>query len=136
MTPWATFSDLKTRYPSVTDDMESRATALLSDATALIDSELDATGISYSDPGDVFKANLVSTCCAMVIRALPSNASVGYTPITQTSQTAGPFSESMTFANPSGDLYLTKAEREKIGLSGGGAMMFYVDMTPTSDGDF
>ena len=36
--------------------------------------------------------------------------------ISQSSQTAGPFTESLTYANPAGDLYLTNAERTSLGL--------------------
>lgn len=135
MTPWATFSDLTTRYPSITADKDGRATALLSDATAMIDTELDAAGISYSEPSETFRANLVATCCSMVVRAMPAFDSAGYAPITQFQQTAGVFSSNQTFANPSGDLYLTKSEKAKLGIGSGRVVQVFVDMTPSGYGE-
>ncbi len=38
-------------------------------------------------------------------------------PVSQVQQSAGIFSQSMTLANPQGDMYLTKAERRRLGGS-------------------
>ena len=35
--------------------------------------------------------------------------------VSQSTQTAGSFSESMSYSNPDGDLYLTSAERKSLG---------------------
>lgn len=53
--------------------------------------------------------------CEMVKAAASSPAEVG---VTQAQQTSGPYSQSMTFANPTGDLYLTKSQRRRLGCGG------------------
>ena len=38
--------------------------------------------------------------------------------VSQGTQTAGSYSESLTWANPSGDIYLTASEKESLGGDG------------------
>ena len=38
--------------------------------------------------------------------------------MTQSTQTAGSYSESLSYANPAGDLYLTTSEKEALGGDG------------------
>ena len=38
--------------------------------------------------------------------------------VTQSTQTAGSYSESLSYANPAGDLYLTTSEKEALGGDG------------------
>ena len=60
-------------------------------------------------------ARIVS--CNMVIRAM--SAAQDTFGLSQSSMTAGPYTQSWTYSNPSGDMYLTKAERKMLGISGG-----------------
>lgn len=53
--------------------------------------------------------------CLMVHRSTPADSHAG---LAQVQQTAGPFSQGGTVANPHGDLYLTKAERKSLGCGG------------------
>jgi phage gp36-like protein len=103
----ATLEDLRARYPDCLSD-ESRAAALLEDASSLIDREVEAACASPDG------ATLLRVACAVASRAL-NPASPGFG-VSQTTQTAGSYSQSVSFANPSGDLYLTKAERSSLGL--------------------
>ncbi|NMM96291.1 phage protein [Bifidobacterium sp. DSM 109960] len=65
-------------------------------------------------------------CCAMVKRAmLASDDTAG---VSQHTETAGSYSESYSYANPTGDLYLTSAERSDLDSAGAGHM-FTVSMT-------
>lgn len=61
--------------------------------------------------------------CKMVQRAMQSGGTEGA--VTAVQQTAGPYSQSTSYANPQGDLYLTKTERKMLGL--GRASAFSID---------
>lgn len=107
MAAHATFEDYAARYAAEPAD-EARITVLLEDASAIIDSMLPG--------GTAPEALLTSTACAMVNRAM---ACAGAGGIAQCTQTAGAYTESLRFANPHGDLYLTQAERDALGIGGG-----------------
>lgn len=55
---------------------------------------------------------VVDVVCAMVARSTPGDTAAG---VGAVQETAGPFSRSLTFANPTGDLYLTAAELRLLG---------------------
>jgi len=112
MKVYATPEDLIDRYGEMTEDEQKRAEILLTDASAII---LAAGGLK--EPKEADDAAYRAVCCAMVHRVMisPSWLALG---VTQRSQTSGPFTESMSFNNPNGDLYLTKAERKTLGLGG------------------
>nr|DAV97122.1 MAG TPA: hypothetical protein [Caudoviricetes sp.] len=63
-----------------------------------------------------FDENVKPVCVAMVARAV--NAPGAMAGITQQSETAGPYSSSFTFANPTGDLYLGRSDLKRLGLAG------------------
>lgn len=111
MDSYATLTDYELRYGDVKADDEPRIETLLSDATSMI----LANG-GDSEPQEEFKNAYTLVCCAMAHRVVTSPAwAVGG--VTQHTQTAGSFSESYSFGNPNGDLFLTKNERKTLGLS-------------------
>nr|DAG59926.1 MAG TPA: hypothetical protein [Caudoviricetes sp.] len=63
-----------------------------------------------------FDENVKPVCAAMVARAV--NAPGAMAGITQQSQATGPYSSSVTFANPTGDLYLGRSDLKRLGLAG------------------
>ena len=89
--PFASSADLKARWPELSD--EQVAGTLLSDASQLI---------RDTCPG-----------WAMVKRALISGTDNAG--LSSAQETAGPYSQTMTYANPTGDLYLTRAEKQRLG---------------------
>jgi len=124
-TPYATAQDLVDRWRPLTPAELARATVLLGDAGTRIraavpdvDTRLAAGALDPNIP------LLVSV--EMVRRAMLSP--VDQPPAAQVQQTAGPFSRGISFANPTNDLYLMKAERQMLG--GGGQQAFTVDMAP------
>lgn len=119
MDSFATFDDVQARYPAVSADDEMRVTTLLSDATAMIAGEFARVGMEIDKTDELLAANLRAVCCSVVVRAMPANSADGYQPYTQRQETVGPFMTSVTLANPNGELYLTRGERRKLGLSGG-----------------
>lgn len=114
-TAFAQVSDLEDRWHTLTEAEKTKANALLSDATQLIKDMVPKWA-------DIATATLKAIVCAMVKRAM-LNDDGG---ITTQSQTTGPFSESFTYANPSGDLYLTKSEKQR--LRGGSQTAFHIDL--------
>ncbi len=114
MDAFASVSDLEARWRPLAADEAERAEVLLMDATALISS---MRGLGDADGEDeLAQANLTAVTCAVVRRAM--DAGGGAYGVSQMSETVGPFSSSVSFANPAGDLYLTKVERRLLGIGG------------------
>ena len=112
---FATVDDFRALYDCDQDD--ARLQALLDRASRDIASELRSAGISYDDPGEDFAADLADVACAMVKRSLPDAGEIDIPyGSQQVSQTGGPYAMSATLANPYGDLFMTKAERRKLGI--------------------
>lgn len=104
--PFATVADLEARWHPLTDSEQAKAEVLIGDASDMI---IDAA----VDVDSVRPETLTRICCQMVKRAMIAEAT-NPTGVTQYSQTAGSFSESGTYANPTGDLYLLAAEKRAL----------------------
>lgn len=111
---YATVSDIEVRWRTLSASEQTKAAALISDATAIIDS-LAGPAFECGEDWDE-KAKIV--CCNMVIRAMSASASDAFG-LSQSSMTAGPYSQSWSYANPSGDMYLTKLEKRMLGITSG-----------------
>lgn len=109
---YATVSDIEARWHTLTPSESAKAATLLDDAAAI----LDTLAVFDSSDPDV-AANLKIVSCNMVIRAMSSSADTFG--MSQGSMTAGPYTQSWTFANPSGDMYLTKMEKRLLGITQG-----------------
>lgn len=109
---YATIDDLEARYGEVAYELRDRAQALLDDAATMLNAWVE---VDISDQQQRERLKIVS--CAMVNRALQAAASDVYG-VSNASYTMGPFTQSATFSNPSGDLYLTKGEKSLLGISG------------------
>lgn len=112
MAPFATYLDYTDRYDAGGYD-ERRISTLLLDASALIASYLPDT----ADTAELSQS-LTAITCAMVNRAV-SAASGGFSGVSNYSEGAAGMSASVTFANPSGDLYLTASEKQTLGIGAG-----------------
>lgn len=113
MADFATTSDLVDRWRDLSVDEISTATALIGDATAKITTLCTRSGIDIADKS--LTANLKAVTCSMVKRAMSTSKDMFG--VTQQSQGAGVYSGSVTFSNPMGDLYLTKEEKNLLGLT-------------------
>jgi len=69
------------------------------------------------DPDETCDAVMDTVIYAMVQRSMASTADDAMAGVRQRTQTAGSYSENFTFANPSGDLYLTAMEKQALGIS-------------------
>lgn len=120
--PFATVDDLAAGWRPLTADEMLRATTLLERASQVI---LDEDRRGVLDGLTAPTSTHVRIVCDMVKRVLSVGADVQG--VTQTGQTVGPFSLQATYSNPSGDLYLTKAERRQLGfgrMSAGSSAMW------------
>ena len=109
---FAEVSDIEARWRDLTTTETSRADVLIDDASAILSRLVDV------DPNDEGQAYLLkSVCCNMVIREMSAEADMFG--VSQTSMTAGPYTQSMSYASPSGDMYLTKLEKRLLGITSG-----------------
>ena len=97
---FATKADYEKRYGSGAPE---RVEVLLQDASALLRSNFIAYHqTAYKEGLNLrFDENACAVTCA-----------------SQYSQHAGPYESTLTFANPTADLYVTRSERTRLGLSG------------------
>lgn len=111
MSAYATLQDYEARYGA--QAQPERVATLLGDASALI----DALPGFKARPGDAAQeANLTRVACSIAHRSMTSGDFDG---VKQYSQTAAGYSAQLTYANPSGDLYITSAERRSLGVGAG-----------------
>lgn len=107
-------SDLEKRWRALTDTEKPRAEVLLLDATAKIVSMCKSAGVAIDETDEIQAHNLKAVTCEMVKRAMLS--SVDNAPATSYTQGAGGYTETISYANPTGDLYLTSAEKILLGI--------------------
>lgn len=104
---YATVEDLEARWRTLDSDERAVAEALLADAAAYID--------AWGTPSSAQAALVVS--CNMVKRSMAAAGTDAFG-VGQASMTAGSYQQQWTYANPSGDMYITKAEKKLLGFGG------------------
>ena len=110
---YAEVSDLEARTTRpMSDDERAVASALLDDASAML------TALAGPPEDDDRCALMTMVACNMVQRAM-SATDAGLFGVTQSTMTAGPYTQSQTYSNPAGDMYLTKTEKRMLGVSQG-----------------
>lgn len=108
---YAAVADIEARWRTLSADEQARAAVLLDDAAAILDALVTV------DPTDEKQAELLKqVSCSMVIRSMSATESDAFG-VSQTSMTAGPYSQSWSYSNPSGDMYLTKLEKRLLGIT-------------------
>lgn len=111
--PYATTADLVARWRPLTVSETGTATVLLGDASVKIRAEFpDVDERIAADPQTLDPDVPKMVVCAMVKRAMLAGTDEAVAASVQ--EAAGPFSRSTTFVNPTGDLYLTSAERRML----------------------
>ena len=106
---FATVDDLARRWHALTSAEQGKAEALLDDASDLIRSTCPLWTNAST-------ATLKRVCCAAAKRAMLSGDDTAG--ISQHTETAGSYSESYSYSNPAGDLYLTASEQSALGGTG------------------
>ena len=108
---FADVSDLESRWRELSTEEEARANVLLGDASAML------SALVKVDSSDYEQSELLKmVCCDMVIRAMSATAADTFG-VSQTSMTAGPYTQSFSYSNPSGDMYLTRLEKRLLGIT-------------------
>ena len=132
--PYASVTDLEQAWRPLSDTEKTRATYLLGKASRQLRAEapdLDARTLLAPDDPDYLDRELVKdVVCAMVKRVMEAEAS-GLNaggPVESWQTSVGPFQDSFRYTNPTGDMYLTKAEKRLLGV--GGQTVFTVSMAP------
>ena len=117
MEPFATVAEYRARYPDDETPDGTLYEALL-EATDVICAAMDEGGVDYSDPTESFTYRLRRVCRTVAHRALGSGSAGADIPFgaTQLSETATQFNASVRLANPYGDMFLTQAERDALGI--------------------
>ena len=108
---FADVSDLESRWRELSTDEEARANVLLGDASAMLSALVKVDNSDY-EQSELLKM----VCCAMVIRAMSATSYDSFG-LSQSSITAGPYTQSFSYSNPSGDMYLTKLEKRLLGIT-------------------
>ena len=108
---FAEVSDIEARWRELTAAEEAKASVLIDDASAILSSLVDV------DASDAAQAsNLRTVCCNMVIRAM-SATNTELFGVASATMAAGPYSQTTSYINPSGDMYLTKMEKRILGVT-------------------
>lgn len=108
---YADVSDIEARWRALSTDEQARAAVLLDDASVQL-SRL----VTVDDSDQQQLAALKMVSCNMVIRVMSAGTSAMFG-ATNASMTGGPYSQSWTYEAPTGDMYLTKAEKALLGVS-------------------
>lgn len=133
--PFATPADLAKRWRPLSAAEEITATELLADASAEIRSlrkGIDAllVVVPPATEPEIDPKVVRRVVCAMVKRSML--VPVDQLPVTSLQESAGPFAQTQSFANPTGDLFLTKGEKRMLGI--GRQRAFSVDLMPSTPG--
>lgn len=116
MDAFASVEDYTKRYGDVADS--DRVEVILSDASdAMLNAYESSWGEAYQEGAhEQFDRSATAVCCAIAHRSLSVPAE--FEGASQYSQTAGSYNASITFSNPTGDIYLSKTELKRLGLYG------------------
>lgn len=110
-----TLEEYEARYGAPPDP--GRVSALLSDACDMLLTAYEGRfGCYVEGAHQAFDRGYKAVACAVVSRAV--NVPDCFAGATQYSQTAGAYNASVTFANPTSDLWLGKSDLKRLGLAG------------------
>jgi len=114
-----TVPELEAFWRPLTDAENTRAQSLLllaSNRLRLMAENININLDDKVDASEIYKSNVQYVIMEAVKRAIvmPTDQ----LPVNSQQTTAGPYSENITFTNPSGDLWFKKQELSEIGLYG------------------
>ena len=112
MEPFASVLDLEAGWRNLEADEISVAETLLRRATMQLVKLLGDNHIEIIPDDEIQAGNLTTVACNMVRRVMDSQGG-----ISNMSQSIGTTSASLTFVNPDGSLFLSKSDREMLGLA-------------------
>jgi hypothetical protein len=113
--PFAFAQDVAARWRPLSATETATAATLTVDASVIVRAE--CSGIDARITAETLDADLVKQVVAtMVKRAMVGGPELAG--VSNEQETAGPFMRGVTYANPLGDLYLTRQERRRLGYGG------------------
>ena len=117
MSAFATVDDLTRLWRPMTSEEQTRAEALLEVISASLRVEADKVGKDL-DAMVAEDNNLAAVAMSVTVdvAARTLMTSTNQEPMTQLSQTAGPYSTSGTFLVPGGGLFIKRSELARLGL--------------------
>lgn len=117
MEPFATLDDMTVLWRAMTTEEQTRAAALLKIVSNSLRVEAEKAGknldvmiMENPDLADVAKSVTVDVVARTLMTATDQE------PMTQFSQTAGPYTASGTFLVPGGGLFIKRSELARLGL--------------------
>lgn len=117
MSTFATLDDLTTLWRPMTSEEQARAAPLLEVVSASLRVEADRVGknldamvAASADLAEVAKSVTVDVVARTLMTATDQE------PMTQFTQTAGPYTASGTFLVPGGGLFIKRSELARLGL--------------------
>lgn len=111
---YATVEELEGRWRPLSGDEADRAEVLLADAATRINIAFRENGKEIDQSDETLAAVLSMVSCEMVKRVMASSVDAD---CTQSTMTAGSYSQSYTFSNSPGSMYISKDERAMLGIS-------------------
>lgn len=128
--PFATYDDLEDRWRPLTAEEQAKATVLLGDASGIIRDE--APDVDARIAAGKLDANTpLMIACSMVKRAMAGGGELDG--VSTNNIQTGPFGQTLSYSNPMGNLYLTKAEKARLHVAG---KAFSIDTAPSFGGGF
>ena len=115
LTPFATIADLQMGWRELEDQEATIAETLLVRATAHVSALLSKHGVRVDASDEVQSTNIKSVVCNMVRRSMSAGDVEG---LSSMSQTIGSTTASVQWKNPDGAFYLSKNDKEILGISG------------------
>lgn len=115
MEAFATVNDLEARWRTLTEEEKEKAGTLLGDASVHLQTLIVRKYGENYNPSDLMKENLKIVTCNIVMRSM--NVKQGFFGCSEVSTTAGPYTQSFTPINSSGDMRLTTEELKLLGLN-------------------
>lgn len=117
MSAYATLDDMTALWRPMTKEEQDRAAELLTVVSASLRVEADKVGKDL-DAMVAASADLVEVAKSVTVdvTARTLMTSTDQEPMTQMSQTAGPYSASGTFLVPGGGLFIKRSELARLGL--------------------
>lgn len=118
--PYATTADLAAFWRAIGSDESARADDLLEKSSNYLrqiaaNNSIDLDAKIAADTTGLFGKTVQTITLASVKRAM--STPIDAPPADQWSQSASPYSETMTFTNPSNDLYFKSNEMQLLGFA-------------------
>lgn len=130
LSAFATVEDLQSGWQrSLTETEQGIAEELLMRATAQLSAMLAKHGIAVDGSDEIQVINLKTVTCNMVRRSMSAGDVDG---VRSVSQTIGSTTASVQWGNPDGAFYLSKMDKDILGISSKSA---YRSVLATANGD-